>query len=103
MYGIECSIPGISESWMGSLDRDLRRRVSQVRNKPYFRSIYIEIVNNVHLYPPFVFQISDMNMIVVYCLETTTKAIENSHANLQSCFKESCEAAIKSQCQVMSP
>ncbi|KAK9965830.1 hypothetical protein ABG768_004896 [Culter alburnus] len=72
LYGIECSIPVISESWMGLLDRDLRRRVSQN---------------------------SDSDKIVVYCLETTAKAIENSHANLQSCFKESCKAAIKNLCQ----
>lgn len=103
MYGIECSIPDISESWMDSLDRDLRLRVSHVRDNPYFRSIYIGIIDNVCHHPPFVFQISDTNKIVVYFLETSAKAIKNSHANIQSCFKESCEAAIKNQCQVMSP
>ncbi|XP_039521132.1 E3 ubiquitin-protein ligase rnf213-beta isoform X4 [Pimephales promelas] len=72
VYGIECSIPGISESWMGLLDRNLRRRVSQT---------------------------SETDKIAVYFLETSAKAIENSHANLQSCFRELCEAAIKNQCQ----
>lgn len=103
MYGIECSIPGISESWMGLLDRDLKQRVSQVRYKPYFRSIYIGIVDNVCSHPPFVFQTSDTGKIAVYFLETSAKAIENSHAHLQSCFRELCEAAIKKQCQVKSP
>ncbi|XP_077056473.1 E3 ubiquitin-protein ligase rnf213-beta isoform X2 [Siphateles boraxobius] len=72
LYGIECSIQDISESWMGLLERDLRRRVSQT---------------------------SDTDKIAVYFLETSAKAIENSHANLQSCFRELCEAAIKNQCQ----
>lgn len=104
MYGIECSIPGISESWMGSLDRDLKQRVSQVRYEPYFRSIqYIGIVDNVCSHAPFVFQTSDTDKIGMYFLETSAKAIEDSHANLQSCFRELCEVAIKNQCQVMSP
>ncbi|XDV44192.1 hypothetical protein PO909_012516 [Leuciscus waleckii] len=72
LYGIECSIPGISESWMGLLDRDLKRRASQT---------------------------SDTDKIGMYFLEMSAKAIENSHANLQSCFRELCEAAIKNQCQ----
>ncbi|KAF4106371.1 E3 ubiquitin-protein ligase rnf213-beta-like isoform X3 [Onychostoma macrolepis] len=72
LYGIECSIPGVSESWKGLLDRDLKRRVSQI---------------------------SDTDKIVACCLETSAKAIENSHANLQSCFKEFCQTAIKKQCQ----
>ncbi|XP_056089655.1 E3 ubiquitin-protein ligase rnf213-beta [Rhinichthys klamathensis goyatoka] len=72
LYGIECSIPGISESWMDLLDQDLKRRVSQT---------------------------SDTDKIAVYFLEKSAKAIENSHANLQSCFRELCEAAIKNQCQ----
>ncbi len=32
----------------------------------------------------------------------SAKTIENSHANLQSCFKEMCQAAVKNQCKVMS-
>jgi len=48
------------------------------------------------------FQTSETDKIAVYFLETSAKAIENSHANLQSCFRELCEAAIKNQCQVMS-
>lgn len=32
----------------------------------------------------------------------SAKTIENSHANLQSCFKEMCQAAIRIQCQVIS-
>ncbi|XP_052426303.1 E3 ubiquitin-protein ligase rnf213-beta [Carassius gibelio] len=73
LYGIECSIPGVSESWKGLLDQDLRQRLSQI---------------------------SDSDKIVVCCLEMSGKTIENSHANLQSCFKEMCQAAIKNLCKV---
>ncbi|XP_026078195.1 E3 ubiquitin-protein ligase rnf213-beta isoform X1 [Carassius auratus] len=72
LYGIECSIPVVSESWKGSLDRDLRQRLSHISNT---------------------------DKIVVCCLEMSAKTIENSHANLQSCFKEMCQAAIRIQCQ----
>uniref|UniRef100_A0A9J7YJS3 RING-type E3 ubiquitin transferase n=1 Tax=Cyprinus carpio carpio TaxID=630221 RepID=A0A9J7YJS3_CYPCA len=71
-YGIECSIPGVSESWKGSLDRDLRQRLSHI---------------------------SDPDKIVVCCLEMSAKTINDSHANLQSCFKEMCQVAVKNQCQ----
>ncbi|XP_073773817.1 E3 ubiquitin-protein ligase rnf213-beta isoform X3 [Danio rerio] len=72
LYGIESSIPGVTERWKGFLDHDLRRRISQI---------------------------SDTDKIVVYVLVTSAKAVENSHANIQSCLKELCEAAIKNQCQ----
>uniref|UniRef100_A0A8C1VS82 RING-type E3 ubiquitin transferase n=1 Tax=Cyprinus carpio TaxID=7962 RepID=A0A8C1VS82_CYPCA len=72
LYGIKCSIPGVSESWKGLLDQDLRLRLSQI---------------------------SDTDKIVVCCLEMSGKTIENSHANVQSCFKEMCQAAVKNQCK----
>ncbi|XP_050980097.1 LOW QUALITY PROTEIN: E3 ubiquitin-protein ligase rnf213-beta-like [Labeo rohita] len=72
LYGIECSIQGISESWKSLLDQDLRRRLSNI---------------------------SDTEKVVVCCLETSAKTIESSHANLQSCFKEMCQAAVKSLCK----
>ncbi|RXN10159.1 E3 ubiquitin-protein ligase RNF213-beta-like protein [Labeo rohita] len=72
LYGIECSIPGISESWKSLLDQDLTRRLSDI---------------------------SDTDKVVVCCLKTSAKTIESSHANLQSCFKEMCQAAVKNQCK----
>ncbi|XP_016335836.1 E3 ubiquitin-protein ligase rnf213-beta-like [Sinocyclocheilus anshuiensis] len=72
LYGIECSVPGVSESWKGSLDRDLRKRLSHMSNT---------------------------DKIVVCCLVMSAKTIENSHANLQSCFEEMCQVAVKNQCQ----
>lgn len=62
----------------------------------------MKIVRNVCHHAPFVFQISDTDKIVVCCLEMSGKTIENSHANVQSCFKEMCQAAVKNQCKVMS-
>ncbi len=62
----------------------------------------MKIVHNVCHHPPFVFQISDIDKIVVCCLEMSAKTIKNSHANLQSCIKEMCQAAVKNQCKVMS-
>lgn len=62
----------------------------------------MKIVHNVCHHPPFVFQISDTDKIVVCCLEMSGKTIKNSHANLQSCVKEMCQAAVKNQCKVMS-
>ncbi|XP_043109399.1 E3 ubiquitin-protein ligase rnf213-beta isoform X2 [Puntigrus tetrazona] len=72
LYGIECSIPNVSESWKSLLNQDLKRRLSQV---------------------------SDTDKIVACCLEMSANAINNSHANLQSCFKEICQAAVKNLCK----
>ncbi|TRY99007.1 hypothetical protein DNTS_034817 [Danionella cerebrum] len=45
-------------------------------------------------------QISDVDKIAVYFLETPAKAIQGSHPRIQSCFLEMCGAAIKNQCQI---
>ncbi|XP_051523957.1 E3 ubiquitin-protein ligase rnf213-beta-like isoform X2 [Myxocyprinus asiaticus] len=71
-YWIESSIPGFSEAWKALLDQDLRQRVTQI---------------------------SDFEKVVVCCLETTAKAISNSHANIQSCFNEMCQHAVMNICQ----
>ncbi|KAL1264673.1 hypothetical protein QQF64_005028, partial [Cirrhinus molitorella] len=72
LYGIECSIPGISESWKSLLDQDLKRRLSHI---------------------------SVTDQVVVCCLVMSEKTFENSHANFQFCFKEMCQAAVKYQCK----
>ncbi|XP_057214799.1 E3 ubiquitin-protein ligase rnf213-beta-like isoform X2 [Triplophysa rosa] len=72
LYGIESAIPDFSQDWKSLLDGELKRRVSQM---------------------------SDFDKIVVCCLETSAKEIENSHANIQFCFKEHCQLAVKSRCQ----
>lgn len=51
-------------------------------------------------HPPFAFQMCDFEKIVVCCSEMSAKDIENSHANIQSCFQEHWQQAVKNKCQV---
>ncbi|KAA0724978.1 E3 ubiquitin-protein ligase rnf213-beta [Triplophysa tibetana] len=44
-------------------------------------------------------QMPDFDKIVICCLEMSAKEIENSHANIQSCFQEHCQSAVKNKCQ----
>ncbi|XP_056627258.1 E3 ubiquitin-protein ligase rnf213-beta-like isoform X2 [Triplophysa dalaica] len=72
LYGIESAIPDFSQKWKCLLDGDLKRRVSQM---------------------------PDFDKILICCLEMSSKEIENSHANIQSCFQEHCQLAVKNKCQ----
>ncbi|XP_073722611.1 E3 ubiquitin-protein ligase rnf213-beta [Misgurnus anguillicaudatus] len=72
LYGIESVIPEFSEGWTSLLDKDLKRRVSQI---------------------------SELDKILVCCLETSAKSIEKSHTNIQACFQQLCELAVKNKCQ----
>nr|XP_046210346.1 E3 ubiquitin-protein ligase rnf213-beta isoform X1 [Oncorhynchus gorbuscha]XP_046210347.1 E3 ubiquitin-protein ligase rnf213-beta isoform X1 [Oncorhynchus gorbuscha]XP_046210348.1 E3 ubiquitin-protein ligase rnf213-beta isoform X1 [Oncorhynchus gorbuscha] len=69
---VECSLQSVSAQWMSSLDRDLRKRISRA---------------------------SDMDKVVVCCLETSVEAIGKSHATIKTCFQELCRSAIKNICQ----
>ncbi|KAM4623618.1 E3 ubiquitin-protein ligase rnf213-beta [Polymixia lowei] len=70
---VECSVPDVLSEWRSNLEKDLRKRISKA---------------------------SDVDKIMVCCLETPMGAINRSHDIVQTCFHELCQSAIKSTCQM---
>ncbi|XP_076154176.1 E3 ubiquitin-protein ligase rnf213-beta isoform X3 [Alosa pseudoharengus] len=71
LFGVECSVKGVADQWRSRLERDLRKRISQVQ---------------------------DNDKVALCCLESIVTAMEKTHVTIQTCFKDSCSAAIKSIC-----
>ncbi|XP_062858949.1 E3 ubiquitin-protein ligase rnf213-beta [Trichomycterus rosablanca] len=71
-FGLECSIDSVKKEWLCSVDKDLRKRISALR---------------------------DEERVQICVVEMTAKAIEKSHKNVQTCFEELCVFAIKTICQ----
>ncbi|XP_072523911.1 E3 ubiquitin-protein ligase rnf213-beta [Salminus brasiliensis] len=72
LFGLKCSIQGVTEPWISSLETDLRKRISEL---------------------------SEVQKIQVYCVETSAMAIAKSHGTIQTCFQEMCLCAVKTICQ----
>ncbi|KAK3529115.1 hypothetical protein QTP70_016547 [Hemibagrus guttatus] len=71
-FGLECSVPTVTEQWMCSVEGGLRKRISEL---------------------------DDIQQVQICCLETPAAAIEKSHITVQICFQDLCFSAIKRLCQ----
>ncbi|XP_058262202.1 E3 ubiquitin-protein ligase rnf213-beta isoform X1 [Hemibagrus wyckioides] len=71
-FGLECSVPTFTEQWMCSVEKGLRKRISEL---------------------------SDIQQVQICCLETPAEAIEKSHTTVQTCFQDLWFSAIKRLCQ----
>ncbi|XP_053366887.1 E3 ubiquitin-protein ligase rnf213-beta isoform X1 [Clarias gariepinus] len=71
-FGLQCSIPSVTEQWMCSIKDDLIKRISEL---------------------------NDMDRVRICCLETPAGAIEKSHSTVKTCFHKLCFSAIKKLCQ----
>ncbi|XP_029311958.1 LOW QUALITY PROTEIN: E3 ubiquitin-protein ligase rnf213-beta [Cottoperca gobio] len=69
---VECSIEEVSSRWRLSLKKDLKKRVSKA---------------------------SDEDKVLFCCLESSLAAIRKSDDDIQTCFDELCQSAIKAICQ----
>ncbi|XP_071387268.1 E3 ubiquitin-protein ligase rnf213-beta-like [Centroberyx affinis] len=69
---VECSVEEVLPQWRSSLEKDLRKRISKA---------------------------SDVDKVMVCCLDSSMGAIRRSHDIVQMCFHELCQSAIKSICQ----
>ncbi|XP_072229611.1 E3 ubiquitin-protein ligase rnf213-beta isoform X2 [Leuresthes tenuis] len=69
---VECCCEEVSSCWKQSLKKDLMKRISEA---------------------------TDMDKVLVCCLESSVAAIKNSHDAVQTCFHELCLSAIKTVCQ----
>ncbi|XP_030630710.1 E3 ubiquitin-protein ligase rnf213-beta [Chanos chanos] len=73
LFGLECSIPAVSEQWKAAVETDLKKRICQT---------------------------GDVSKVMLCCLQSSAEAIDKSHAGVQMCFQELCQSAIKTICQV---
>ncbi|XP_062382955.1 E3 ubiquitin-protein ligase rnf213-beta [Sardina pilchardus] len=73
LFGVECSVKGVADQWRSGLERDLKKRISQVQ---------------------------DNDKVALCCLESIVTAMEKTHVTIQSCFKDSCLSAIKNICHI---
>ncbi|XP_060751752.1 E3 ubiquitin-protein ligase rnf213-beta isoform X2 [Tachysurus vachellii] len=71
-FGLECSVPSVTEQWLCNLEKSLRKRISEV---------------------------NDIQQVQICCLKTSAEAIEKSHTRLQTCFQDLCFSAITRLCQ----
>ncbi|KAM3592519.1 uncharacterized protein V6R79_020598 [Siganus canaliculatus] len=69
---VESSLEPVSSQWRKNLEKDLKKRISQV---------------------------SDEDKVLLCCVETSSAAIRKSHEVVQTCFNELCQSAIKTICQ----
>ena len=107
---------GVADRWRSRLEKDLRRRISQVG--PHLNSSTLKQFKNVDMSQLctsrkywvcalsgygmvcFSIQIQENDRVAICCLETAVTAMEKKHATIKTCFKDSCLAAIKSICNV---
>ncbi|XP_026171361.1 E3 ubiquitin-protein ligase rnf213-beta isoform X2 [Mastacembelus armatus] len=68
----DCSVQEVSSRWRQSMKKDLMKRISKL---------------------------SEEDRVLVCCLESTSAAIRKSHDDIQACFNELCQSAIKTICQ----
>ncbi|XP_028976282.2 E3 ubiquitin-protein ligase rnf213-beta isoform X4 [Esox lucius] len=71
-FKVEYPLQTVSSQWRASLEKDLRKRISRA---------------------------SVVERVVLCCLDTSVKAIENSHDTIQTCFRDLCHSAVKTICQ----
>ncbi|XP_044192717.1 E3 ubiquitin-protein ligase rnf213-beta isoform X2 [Thunnus albacares] len=69
---VQCSIEEVSSQWRQSLKKDLKKRISKA---------------------------DDEDKVLVCCFESSSAAIKKSHEDVQTCFNELCQSAIKTICQ----
>lgn len=69
---VECSLEEVSSCWRQSLKKDLMKRISKA---------------------------SEEDKVLICCQEVSLAAIRKSHDDVQSCFDELCQSAIKIICQ----
>ncbi|KAL2078388.1 hypothetical protein ACEWY4_026073 [Coilia grayii] len=72
LFRVECSVKDLGHQWRSRLERDLRKRISQVQDK---------------------------DRVALCCLETAVTAIKKTHMTIQTCFEDSCISSIKSICK----
>ncbi|XP_034426662.1 E3 ubiquitin-protein ligase rnf213-beta-like [Hippoglossus hippoglossus] len=72
LFKVECSIEEVSSRWTQSLRKELRKRISMA---------------------------SDDAKVLLCCVEPTASAVRSSHTDVQTCFDELCQSAIKTICQ----
>ncbi|KAF7657942.1 hypothetical protein LDENG_00019240 [Lucifuga dentata] len=70
---VECSVQEVSSQWRLRLEKDLKKRICTA---------------------------SEVDRVLVSCVESSMVPITKSHDIIQSCFYEQCHSAIKSICQV---
>ncbi|XP_042252605.1 E3 ubiquitin-protein ligase rnf213-beta [Thunnus maccoyii] len=69
---VKCSIEEVSSQWQQSLKKDLKKRISKA---------------------------DDDDKVLVCCIESSSAAIKKSHKDVQTCFNELRQSAIKTICQ----
>ncbi|KAM7381116.1 hypothetical protein PAMA_012108 [Pampus argenteus] len=69
---VKCSIEEVSSAWRQRLLKDLKKRISKA---------------------------GEEDKVLVCCIESSSAAIRKSHEDVQTCFHELCQSAIKTICQ----
>ncbi|XP_060951524.1 E3 ubiquitin-protein ligase rnf213-beta [Limanda limanda] len=72
LFRVECSIEEVSSRWTQSLRKELRKRISAA---------------------------SDEAKVLLCCVDPMASAVRSSHTEVQTCFHEMSQSAIKSICQ----
>ncbi|XP_069374050.1 E3 ubiquitin-protein ligase rnf213-beta isoform X2 [Paralichthys olivaceus] len=72
LFKVECSIEEVSDRWNRSLTKALRKRISMA---------------------------SEEAIVLLCCHETTASAVRRSHTDVQMCFDDLCQSAIKTICE----